>query len=91
MIRQWSNWIFFGLNPENTTGHLVDGRYWCGAPDLVIKVISPSTGRNDRDVKYRLYERYGVRAYWMVEPEAAFLEVYRLENSVFVRAAKAKR
>ena len=34
-----------------------------GAPDLVVEVLSPSTGKNDRGYKKDIYEKYGVRNY----------------------------
>jgi Uma2 family endonuclease len=76
----------FWVSPENTACQVVDGRYWHGAPDLVIEILSPSTTRHDRDTKYRLYEQYGVREYWIVEPDAALIEVYRLVSGRFERA-----
>ena len=41
-----------------------------GAPDLVIEILSPSTSGLDRTLKRRLYARYGVREYWLVDPDA---------------------
>ncbi len=39
-----------------------------GAPDFVIEILSPSTARRDRGIKRALYERHGVKEYWMIDP-----------------------
>ena len=54
-----------------------------GAPDLVIEVLSPSTAKNDRGHKKDVYERHGVREYWIVDPAALNVEQYVLENGKF--------
>ena len=41
-----------------------------GAPDLIIEVLSPTTARKDRREKFLLYEKYGVKEYWLVEPDS---------------------
>jgi Uma2 family endonuclease len=48
-----------------------------GAPDLAIEVLSPSSARIDRVKKLRLYERHGVREYWVADPAGETLEVFR--------------
>ena len=53
-----------------------------GAPDLVIEILSPSTVRHDQFVKLGLYQRAGVREYWIVEPETQTVQVYTLENGI---------
>ena len=50
-----------------------------GAPDLVIEILSPSSRGSDRLRKFVLYERAGVREYWLVDPEARTVEVYLLK------------
>jgi Uma2 family endonuclease len=49
-----------------------------GAPDLVIEILSPTTAARDRGVKLRAYARFGVREYWIVDPEESAIEIYRL-------------
>jgi Uma2 family endonuclease len=54
-----------------------------GAPDLVIEILSPSTKARDRGIKLKAYARYGVREYWIVDPVAHVVEVYRLTAEGF--------
>lgn len=51
-----------------------------GAPDLVIEILSPSTRRHDKVTKFDLYQRAGVREYWIVDPEAQVVQVHTLED-----------
>lgn len=52
-------------------------KYGCkGAPDLIIEILSPSTRRHDRLVKLNLYQRAGVREYWIVDPENKAVQVF---------------
>lgn len=53
-------------------------------PDLAIEVISPSTAGSDRGKKMQMYARYGVNEYWIVDPRAQCVEVYRLAGDDFV-------
>lgn len=59
-----------------------DGKRY-GAPDLIVEALSPSTADNDFHKKYLIYEKYGVREYWIVHLEAKSVNVYRLQNGVF--------
>lgn len=47
-----------------------------GAPDFIIEILSPSTRRHDRLVKLNLYQRAGVREYWIVDPEYKSVQVF---------------
>jgi len=51
-----------------------------GAPDLVLEILSPSTAKKDLNDKFRLYERSGVREYWVVDPGNRSILVYRREE-----------
>ena len=46
-----------------------------GAPDLIVEILSPSTQRRDRLTKLNLYQRAGVREYWIVNPEDRTVQV----------------
>ena len=47
-----------------------------GAPDLLVEVLPPGTKRVDHGYKRSLYERSGVREYWVVDPAAREVTVY---------------
>lgn len=51
-----------------------------GAPDLIIEIISPSSGGRDRKDKRDLYERHGVKEYWLVDYNEKTVEVYLLDE-----------
>ena len=55
-----------------------------GAPDLVVEVLSPGTGRYDKGHKKDVYEKHGVREYWIISPEERLIEQYVLEDGRFV-------
>jgi Uma2 family endonuclease len=48
-----------------------------GAPDLVVEILSEKTRRQDEGLKREIYERYGVREYWMLDPDRDSVHVYR--------------
>jgi len=51
-----------------------------GAPDLVIEILSKSTASKDTKKKRKLYERFGVKEYWIVDPLHEIIWIYRLEE-----------
>ena len=59
-----------------------DGIY--GAPDLVVEILSPSTAKNDRGHKKEIYEKCGVREYWIVSPSDKMVEQYILQDGKFL-------
>lgn len=74
----------FWVSPDSTLCKLGDDGYWHSSPDLVIEVLSSSTARRDRKEKFRLYQQYGTREYWLVDPEGEYIETFRRENDRLV-------
>lgn len=58
----------------------VDRRGIRGAPDLVVEILSDSTRRLDRKVKLGLYQKAGVREYWIVDSKYYSITAYRRDN-----------
>ena len=54
-----------------------------GAPDLVVEILSPATAGRDEILKRDLYERSGVREYWLIDPETWTLRIYQLQDRRF--------
>jgi Uma2 family endonuclease len=53
-------------------------------PDWVCEILSDSTEAIDRGKKRRVYQREGVRHYWICDPRIRTLEVYRLDNGRWI-------
>lgn len=58
----------------------LDERGYNGVPDLIIEISSPSTGKNDLTTKFELYQRHGVKEYWIVHPAERTVLVFKLED-----------
>ena len=54
-----------------------------GIPDLIVEIISPQAVRLDKVEKFELYEEYGLREYWIVEPSERWVEQWTLEAGKF--------
>jgi len=59
----------------------IDERGCCGAPDMIVEILSPSTGRRDLTEKFALYEEAGVKEYWVVYPDAKAITVFLLQDN----------
>jgi Uma2 family endonuclease len=62
-----------------------------GTPELVIEIGSPSTRRRDETIKRRLYERFGVDEYWLVDPAQDVVRVLRRRGDRFGRVRELTR
>lgn len=61
----------------------------CGAPDLAIEILSPSTKGKDRLQKFNLYQKYGVKEYWIVAPDEKCITVFILNDKGIYTIPKA--
>ncbi|OHD12571.1 MAG: hypothetical protein A2Y41_02610 [Spirochaetes bacterium GWB1_36_13] len=64
----------------------LDDRGCLGSPDLIVEIISPSTAAKDMREKLFLYEKYGVKEYWVVYPVEMIVMVFTLENEIYRKA-----
>lgn len=62
-----------------------------GAPDLAVEIVSDATRKTDEIIKRKLYERFGVQEYWIVDPELETIKVYRLTGQGYQRVAELSR
>lgn len=61
----------------------LDERGCRGAPDWIVEVLSPGSAGHDQIRKLAIYERHGVREYWLAHPVDRVVTVYRLEDGAF--------
>ena len=58
-----------------------------GAPDLVVEILSPSTAARDMGYKRDLYEKHGVKEYWIADADEIWIRVLRLNAAGFFELA----
>lgn len=52
-----------------------------GAPDICVEILSPYTSKKDLNEKFNLYERSGVKEYWILHPALGYAHIYKLEDN----------
>ncbi|WP_084111043.1 Uma2 family endonuclease [Caldanaerobius fijiensis] len=57
------------------------GTGFYGVPELIIEIVSPSSIKMDKLIKFNLYEKAGVKEYWIVEPEGKLVSVFTLGDN----------
>ena len=55
-----------------------------GSPDLVVEIVSPTSYKRDRYEKFKIYEEFGIKEYWIVYPEQKVIEVWCLRDGKYV-------
>jgi Uma2 family endonuclease len=61
-----------------------DGEEAChGAPELVVEILSPSNSATEMKRKFEIYQKAGVREYWVVDPKTNSVDVYLFFKDTF--------
>lgn len=61
----------------------LDGKRCNGAPDFIIEIVSPSNPADDYIRKLYYYKNYGVREYWIIDPQRKSIMVNYFERDLF--------
>ncbi|GIN73182.1 hypothetical protein J14TS2_36570 [Bacillus sp. J14TS2] len=61
----------------------IQENYISGAPDLIVEILSKSTAKIDKMIKFNRYQRAGVKEYWIVDPAHEIIDIYKLENNLY--------
>jgi Uncharacterized protein conserved in cyanobacteria len=60
-----------------------------GVPDLLVEILSSGNKEHDLIKKKDLYERFGVKEYWIVDPETKLALVFQLQNSKYTKIGES--
>jgi Uma2 family endonuclease len=66
---------------------IIGEKYITSAPDMVVEILSPSTASNDLTRKKEVYERSGVREYWIIDPRKKSVDCFTSIEGKFDLAA----
>lgn len=60
------------------------GSAYTGVPRFIVETLSPATALNDKTIKKDIYQNAGVSEYWIVSPKERAVEIYYLEDRIYV-------
>lgn len=66
---------------KGNNGYSKPNGHFHGGPDIIIEILSSGNKEYDLVKKKDLYERFGVKEYWIVDPQTKETLGYTLENS----------
>jgi Uma2 family endonuclease len=76
--------VMWVSGPDSLCQRDSEGKRWYGGPDLVCEILSPGTAKRDEQAKFVLYEKYGVREYWLLDPANQWVEVYSRQDDKLI-------
>ena len=79
------------VQPDNSViCHIPENEaYITKSPKIIFEILSPSTAKKDKELKYHLYEDEGVSYYIIVDPINSIAEVYHLKDKQFIKLVDA--
>ena len=60
--------------------HLLEEAHFEGAPELAMEIVSSDSQERDEEDKYKEYETFGIREYWIIAPLVKRIDVYHLSD-----------
>lgn len=69
--------------------HIVHGQVH-GSPDLIVEILSPSNQKRDLITKKKLYEKFAVKEYWIIDPETNIAFGFQLQKDAYVKLPPEK-
>lgn len=66
---------------------MLDDNGYCGAPDLIVEVVSQESQRYDCQTKFNLYAEAGVREYWLMDIHLKVAQSFLLDDGYYVAHA----
>ncbi len=63
---------------------VVGEAYVSAGPDLAVEILSPGTRKKDLAIKRKIYARFGIKEYWIVDPTVATVEILAWKESGYV-------
>ncbi len=76
------NYVIPDLSILCDTSKFTDNGYH-GVPSLIVEVISPTSIKRDKHEKFKLYERFGVKEFWLVDYQNKTVEQFVLDNGKY--------
>lgn len=73
---------------KNNPSQPIDNVPYEGIPDLLVEILSPSNNNHDLVTKKDLYEKFGVKEYWIIDPTSKESIVYQLVGKEYKLVAK---
>jgi Uma2 family endonuclease len=75
---------------NSNSGNLRRNGHFHGVPDIIVEILSAENRAHDLVKKKELYERFGVKEYWIVDPQTKETWGYTLESFRYVEICRDK-